>query len=789
MNSITALFSFFSRLRLWSISTVAGLILPAHIAVASSIDLELFDQRYELTLPEYLSDEESLRELYAKADAQGNNLLVQYDEAWWQEQAKQLQLSLNAQEKSFLEGPRYLPEALMPLARYLRLLMPELDIGAPISIEDVSLNEIQYGALFNLLYELRENQDDSTPERYREKIDFQPRELIKRNLSRLAGRNFTCLYQLEDVEGRLQVSLKANWVNCLDDARPQLLWVNEVNVNYDDASSRFDIDKNTINEFISQQSAGKTQYQNEGREGFDAFDLSLVAINLNRAFVSSSAGQRYSIEHNKIIAQSLEQLRQQHAMSFSDLRDISESLQDFIRAQGYLLAKVYIPQQDFRAADGIVELSVASGILSEVHFRNIDETDYKEDVLIPAFQNYLMQPVSSDLSSAYFRLNDIPGLSVQAGFFEPGAENGQTRLNLGLEEDNWQLQVRSDNYGSEATGEYRVLGSLDWYNVSGHGDSINIGLLQASSPSNTSYGFAKYRYPFWDLKADVSLSYEQTQYEALGGQGANTALSQGDLSTASLALDYRWLRSKDLNLSMSIAALKKTSDTTVTLQLGDKSVVDGLETEVEGAQIDIRFDYLMSSLRALTDWRLSYFSGRQTDINQGVTEKDYDKISLNSDTLFLLPLDLFGQPLRLNAKVQAIHSSELLPTFERQPLGGPYAVKAFKTADFTGDKTVYGNLQLLSNVSSLLGSLSEDHDLSIALFAEASYGELNALDNQTDSWARFQAFGAAIFYSWKEDLRIEMSVSFSGSKDSSADFADIISEPEESIFISMSYRY
>ncbi|MBB6521543.1 ShlB/FhaC/HecB family hemolysin secretion/activation protein [Pseudoteredinibacter isoporae] len=786
MNSLTKMCSVFSRLSLWSVSTVACFLLPVHSALAKNIDVQLFGEHYTLLLPEYMDDEDSRKELFSKADAQGNNLLVQFDEAWWQTQAMQLQKALNDQEQSFLSGPRYAPEALTPLARYLRLLMPELDIGAPISIEDVSLNEIQYGALFNLLYELRENQDNASPEAYLTSINFQPRELIKRNLSRLSGRNFTCLYQIDD---ELQISLRANWVNCLDEARPQLLWVNQVNINYDEASTGFDVEKSNISNFVSQQSEGKTQYQNDGREGFDPFDLALVAIELNRAFVSSSAGQRYTAEDNQLIAASLEQLRQQHAMSFSDLRDISESLQDFIRAQGYLLAKVYIPQQDFRAADGVVELAVASGILSEIHFRNIEETDYKEDVLIPAFQNYLMQPVSSDLSSAYFRINDIPGLSVQAGFFEPGEENGQTRLNLGLEEEDWQLQVRSDNYGSEATGEYRVLAGLDWYNLTGHGDSINIGLLQASSPSNTSYGFAKYRYPFWGLKADVSVSYEQTQYEAIGGQGANTALSQGDLSTASLAFDYRWLRSKDLNLSISLAAIKKTSDTTVTLQLGDKSVVDGLETEVKGAQFDIRFDYLMSSLRALTDWRLSYFSGNQTDINQGVTEKDYDKISLNSDTLFLLPVNLFGQPLRLNAKFQAIHSSELLPTFERQPLGGPYAVKAFKTADFTGDKTVYGNLQLLSNVSSLFGSLGEDHDLSVALFAEASYGELNALNNQTDSWARFQAYGAALFYSWREDLRIELSMSFSGSKDSSADFADIISEPEESIYISMSYRY
>ncbi|GAA6152613.1 ShlB/FhaC/HecB family hemolysin secretion/activation protein [Pseudoteredinibacter isoporae] len=771
---------------LWCVFAVACVLLPINSVVASTMNVEVFDEQYELVLPDYLNDEEARKALYDKADAQGNNLLVQFDEAWWQIQAERLQSTLDTQEQHFLSGPRYNPEALAPLARYLRLLMPELDIGAPVSIEDVTLSEIQYGALFNLLYELRENQNASNPEDYLQSIGFQPRELIKRNLSRLAGRNFTCLYQIDE---ELNINLRPNWVNCLDEAQPQLLWVNEVGINYDDASVKFSVAQDSIDRFVSQQSERKTQYQPEGMAGFDSFDLALVAIELNRAFVSSGAGQRYTGEDNKIITAALEQLRQQHAMSFSDLRDISESLQDFIRAQGYLLAKVYIPQQDFRAADGIVELAVASGILSEVYFRNIEETDYQEDVLIPAFQHYLMQPVSSDLSSAYFRINDIPGLSVQAGFFEPGQENGQTRLNLGLEEDRWQLQVRSDNYGSEATGEYRVLASLDWYNLSGQGDSINIGLLQASSPSNTSYGFAKYRYPFWGLKADVSLSYEQTQYEAIGGQGANTALSQGDLSTASLALDYRWLRSKDLNLSVSLAAIKKTSDTTVTLQLGDKSVVDGLETEVEGAQFDIRFDYLMSSLRALTDWRLSYFSGQQTDINQGVTEKDYDKISLNSDTLFLLPVNVFGQPLRLNAKLQAIHSSELLPTFERQPLGGPYAVKAFKTADFTGDKTVYGNLQLLSNISSLFGSLSEDHDLSIALFAEASYGELNALGNQTDSWARFQAYGAALFYSWKEDLRIELSVSFSGSKDSSPDFADIISEPEESIFISMSYRY
>ncbi|WP_299975426.1 ShlB/FhaC/HecB family hemolysin secretion/activation protein [uncultured Pseudoteredinibacter sp.] len=768
------------------LTTLTALVGPGFVlAQQENLSLDFFDQRFELEL-----SQAALQPASNAADQQFDTaLLKRYDKAWWMQRLPALQAELLKRERLFTEADRIEPGALSSLAQYLRLLMPELDIGAPVSIDKTRLSDVQQQALFNMVYDWKGKHDPRSTEDYLEQEDIDLAEIVENSVLRVFDANFSCLFQLSSAENRIEVSLRPQWSDCIDESRPQLLWVNELRLGEASTQQDLPIDREEVFSFLNQQKEKQTRLSNDAAHGFSLFDLNILASKLNQAFLDSSAGQRYDNVHDALITEELEVLRQQHAMSFSNLQKISETLQDYIRAQGFILAKAYIPQQDFRAADGILELAIASGYLADVYFRNINETKYRRETLLSAFAAYLDKPVSSDVSTAYFRLNDIPGLSVQAGFFEPGEENGQTRLNLGLEEEKWQLQLRSDNYGSKATGEYRVLAGFDWYNALGYGDSLNIAVLQASSPSNTSYGSAKYKFPFLELKANIVLSHEQTQYEALGGVGANKALSQGDLATSSLSMEYRWLRSKDFNFSVGASAVKKSSDTTVTLQLGDKSVVDGLETEVEGYQVDVKVDYLLSSLRALTDWRFSYFSGQQEDLKDTVISRSYEKFTLSGDTLFLLPVEVSNQPLRLNAKFQAVYSDDLLPTFERQAIGGPYGVKTFATADFTADKTIYGNLQLLANVNSWLGEgFSDDHDVSIAVFIEAAEGRLNALQGQSDSKASFQAAGLSLYYQWQENLNLELNYSFAGSKDVSTDFAELVPEPEDTVYFSLSYR-
>jgi len=711
-----------------------------------------------------------------------------------------IQSELSVIERQYSTGPKFDPKYFSSLAQYLQLLMPELDLGAPQNLQQVRLSETQKEALFNQVYDIRQAHTDtlSTAEHLKQ-LEFSPENFFLRQANRIAGDNFRCIYDLQLDSGskdpasdRFVFSLKKNKNpdDCIAQENPQLLWVNSVAVNVDQKQALLRSGQEEAEPFAQQRLVDVTARPKNGIASFFPFDLNLLLGQLNKAYEASAAGREYTDIHNAWVMQSLEMLRQQHAVRFSALRDITESLQDFFRAKGLILAKAYIPQQDFQAADGVVELAVVSGVLSDVYFRNIEKSRYSESVLMPVFDKYLQSPVTEDISTAYFRLNDIPGLTVQAGFFEPGIENGETRLNLGLIEEAWTVVARADNYGSEGTGENRFIVGANWFNLLGQGDSINFGVLQASSPSNTSYGYANYRYPVFDLTTDLRVGYEQTQYEAVGGQGGNKATSRGDLTTTSLGADFRWFRSKDFNLTLSLAGLRKQSDTTVTLQLGEKSVVDGLETSVDGAQFDIEIDYLSSALRALTDWRLSFFSGRQTDTNDTIVKGQYEKFSVNSDTLFLLPINVFSKPIRFNTKIQGIYSEQLLPTFERQALGGPYGVKAFKTADFTGDATAYINTQLVMDISSAFPWVRDtEHSLSLGVYGEASYGRLNGVGPASDSWAHLSGYGFLLYYRWDERLNIETSFTIGGNKKSSADFVDVISEAEKAFYISVNFNY
>ena len=81
---------------------------------------------------------------------------------------------------------------------------------------------------------------------------------------------------------------------------------------------------------------------------------------------------------------------------------------------------------------------------------------YEDATIMASFNNEIGEPVTEEqVESALRRINDLPGVRVR-GSFSPGDNVGETRLNLGvLQEQSWTSSILADNHGSETTGVMR----------------------------------------------------------------------------------------------------------------------------------------------------------------------------------------------------------------------------------------------------------------------------------------------------------------------------------------------
>jgi len=90
---------------------------------------------------------------------------------------------------------RFARDDLAPLAEYLNLLFPELDLGAPTSLLSVSLNDAQLDLLLNLYFALSDEAlpTDSSRSAYLADMGFDYRHYLARRLSELYEAAGECL--------------------------------------------------------------------------------------------------------------------------------------------------------------------------------------------------------------------------------------------------------------------------------------------------------------------------------------------------------------------------------------------------------------------------------------------------------------------------------------------------------------------------------------------------------------------------------------------------------------------
>jgi hemolysin activation/secretion protein len=438
-------------------------------------------------------------------------------------------------------------------------------------------------------------------------------------------------------------------------------------------------------------------------------------------------------------------------LTLGELRIMASKIADHYRKAGYFVAQAYLPAQDIK--NGAVTITVIEGRYGQVALRN-------QSTLRDSVANYYLEglkpgdPIAIEpLENRLLLLSDVPGINVKSTL-APGVAIGASDLFVDVTDAQRVTgSVEADNAGNRYTGEYRVGGTVNINNPTGHGDMASLRML--TSGRGLTYGRLSYQTLVG--KATVGVAYTALQYRL--GKEFESLNAHGTVEIASLYGSYPLIRSRNTNLYALAGYDEKIFqdkvDTTSTVTDKKAHVFNvglagnhrdgmgggGLNTySLTGTfgEIDIRTPAALAQDAATAKTNGSF---NKLGFTAGRVQSVTDRLSLYGG--------VYGQ-----------FASKNLDISEKMGLGGPYAVRAYPVGEAYGDEGYVASLEaryLLSNFTANMPG-----QLHLVGFVDAGSVTINrnpwtTANNHRNlsaaglglTWADYNNFTIKTYYGWK----------------------------------------
>lgn len=437
--------------------------------------------------------------------------------------------------------------------------------------------------------------------------------------------------------------------------------------------------------------------------------------------------------------------RGKRGITLGQIETVANSITQFYRERGFVLAKAYIPAQQVR--DGIVSLTVLLGTLGSVEVSGHDL--YGSRTVASAFDDMLGQPVTSAaVEERLFLINDYPGIFVE-GHFEPGIQVGDTQLGITVkDETRYGANVRVDNHGTDDTGLYRLYGDVQLNNPLGLADRLQASALYAFEPSNNDYWQINYQAKLFGPRTRVGIEASTNQFIADQSEALGTDLVlRGDVFVSALTGTYIARRSRKSNAYFDIRYEVIESN----LQLGDIPDYDlGLDDKLSNLSLVFRFDALQEKAKRFHQGEVRFTSGSFVYGADTGQEEDYQIYSVNYSLLDFLRLPLVNADTRLVYRLEGQYSGTNLSGVMRFSLSGPTRARAYAPGFFTADDAGFVGVDWIFNSPGFMDiklakSMNLRELVKPFLFFDYAYGKQRSLlEGESDSSAKLMDAGVGL---------------------------------------------
>lgn len=371
-------------------------------------------------------------------------------------------------------------------------------------------------------------------------------------------------------------------------------------------------------------------------------------------------------------------------LDLHDLRLMAEKITDFYNRRGYFVAQSYVPAQHVQ--NGAVTIAVIEGHYGKVALNNrTNLSDHHAESILAGLHSG--DPVViAPLERRLLLLSDIPGVRVNATL-SPGDAVGTSDLTVTLTPSpRFSGSIDGDNAGDPNTGAYRLGGTLNINDPTGHGDLISLRVL--SSFDGLDYGRIAYQTQI--QAATVGVAFSALDYRL---HGAFEPLhASGTAEIASVFASYPVIRSYDNNLNVLSSFEARTFQDKIGAV---DSVVDRDEFALLVGIAGDHHDTLGGG--GWDQYSLGYTFGdldirtpSAVLVDQGGprADGDYGKLSYSVSRL----QEVVG-PLSVYALIRGQVASKNLDISEKMELGGAYAVRAYPEGEIYGDDGYVATLE------------------------------------------------------------------------------------------------
>ena len=446
--------------------------------------------------------------------------------------------------------------------------------------------------------------------------------------------------------------------------------------------------------------------------------------------------------------------RSNRGITLGQIETVSDRITQFYRERGFILAKAYIPQQEVR--DGIVTLTLLLGTLGEVEVH--DNQLYASRTVASVFDDMLTQPVtSSAVEENLYLINDYPGI-VSTGFFQPGTQVGDTKLNINVKnEKKFDANLRFDNHGSEQTGLYRLYGEAYLHNPLGFADQLQVAAMYTAQPSNTS--FFQLRYSAL-LGSRLRLAIGASNNDFVLGPGNSETIDNlgifGETIQSDITATYSFKRSRTASYFGDIVYDQIESQT----RLGAVGGADepSLDDIVNNLSFVLRYDVLDESNKILHQGDVKLVAGEfEFGVDEGQDE-EYNILNINYSLLTFWKIPFFESNTRLIYRSSLQYASSPLSSINQYSLAGPTRVRGYPVNQFSADNAVFMGVDWLFDAPDLfdlsIGDSNLKHMLKPFVFIDGAWGEAVArIAEDEDSTGQIFDAGFGFQFSYLNNLQ------------------------------------
>jgi len=357
--------------------------------------------------------------------------------------------------------------------------------------------------------------------------------------------------------------------------------------------------------------------------------------------------------------------RRKRGVTLGMIESVADVITRFYRERGFILAKAYIPEQHVR--DGVVTLTLLLGELGEVAVNGNNR--HSDRMIQRVFDSSMGEPVTTkDIEERLYLVNDMPGVSSR-GYFEPGSQVGDTKLNVNVVDEAWyDANVRIDNHGAPGSGEYRLYSDVFLYSPFGLADQLQLGFLASFEPMNSTYGLIRYQtnilHPRLSLYAGASTN-DFTLDQTIGGDDNSQEINyKGDSVVVDGGASWKLKRSRVSNHSVDL----NFSQIESSIGFEDQGTV--FKDSIQNTTVSYTFDTINERKRRLHQGTVSAKSSEIIQAAQDTLETQSYILSYDYALLTFAPLPFTKAESRLIMRSSGQYSGSSVSPSVQFGLGG-----------------------------------------------------------------------------------------------------------------------